>query len=212
MTIGIYSISDFETGEVLYVGQSSNIEERWKSHLKRLRSGNHLTSFSNWFSGTNFNESRLKFEILEECENVDKVKNSLEIKWFRSLSPLYYGKEPSLNETWVHSEKTKAKISWSSRKLIKIYILTCRECGCVFSRDRERMYCSVTCSSKNSGQGQRVIVDKDTLYNLYWKQEMSRAEIGRNLGIGQTTVLKYMKKYGIPRRDTVTALKLSYTK
>lgn len=212
MTIGIYSISDSETGEVLYVGQSSNIEERWKHHLKRLRGSRHLDSFSKWFKNREGNESCVEFHILEECENIDSIKNQLEIKWFNILKPKFYGAVPSENRTWTHSRETRMKISDSSRKVFRVYIMKCKNCGKYFSKNRERTFCSTNCARLDLNQKQRIVVDKDTLNDLYWKQEMSRAEIGRKLGIGQTTVLKYMKKYDIPRRDTVTALKLTYTK
>lgn len=116
MTVGIYLIQDKITQENLYVGQSKNIEQRWKSHLKRLRGNRHLDSFNEYFKSINKDESRLLFSILEECEDNDSIKNELEIKWFNILSPKCYGKVPSLNNKWQHSEETKKILSDSMNK------------------------------------------------------------------------------------------------
>lgn len=44
-------------------------------------------------------------------------------------------------------------------------------------------------------------MDKEFLKNLYWKEELSTPKIGYKLGINQTTVLYWMKKFNIPRRS-----------
>lgn len=44
-------------------------------------------------------------------------------------------------------------------------------------------------------------MNEEFLKNLYWKEELSTAKIGRKLGISQTTVYYWMKKLKIPRRQ-----------
>ena len=46
MTVGIYGIFNAETDECLYVGMSKNIEQRWSSHLKELKSKRHKRSLN----------------------------------------------------------------------------------------------------------------------------------------------------------------------
>lgn len=160
MTIGIYSISDSETGEILYVGQSSNIEERWKHHLKRLRADKHLKNFSEWFTSKEKDETSLKFEILEECDNSDECKNLLEIKWFTKLSPRFYGTIPSENNKWGHSTETRESISKSLRgRRPESSILNleqkCRSCGKMFKTKAISKFCSRKCSSDS----QKIVVN-----------------------------------------------------
>ena len=49
--------------------------------------------------------------------------------------------------------------------------------------------------------------DKVLLEKLYNEQEMTQKEIAEYLGCSQTTVSKYMGKYGIKTRDPVENLK-----
>ena len=112
MTVGIYGIFDSETDECLYVGMSKNIEERWRHHLKELRSKRHKRKdFVEWFHENGATAELLDFRILEECEKNDAALNLCEIKWFNKLLPKYYGKKPSENERWEQSEAARAKSS-----------------------------------------------------------------------------------------------------
>lgn len=109
MTVGIYGI--FHLGECLYVGQSADIEKRVRIHKNKLAKGTHTRKeFSLWFSENVKNTSLLDFVILEECEDSDYAKNLLEIKWFDIHSPKFFGREPTANGKWKHSEETKSKI------------------------------------------------------------------------------------------------------
>lgn len=112
MTVGIYGIFDSETDECLYVGMSKSIEERWRHHLKELRSKKHKRKdFVKWFHDNGAQQELLSFRVLEECEHDEKILNLAEIKWFNALLPKYYGKKPSENERWTISEETRQKIS-----------------------------------------------------------------------------------------------------
>ena len=109
MTVGVYGIFDRDTNTCLYVGMSANIEQRWNSHMREIKGGRHRRKgLVDWSEEFGFDS--LIFVVIEECENDDKLKNALEIKWFNNLKPKFYGKKPSMNDTWVHSEETKRKI------------------------------------------------------------------------------------------------------
>jgi hypothetical protein len=116
MTCGTYAIFCRETNECLYVGQSSNIEYRWKMHIRYLRSKKHpQKGFSDWFHDRLCDLDLLIFKVLEECDDTDKAKNLSEIRWFNELKPSFYGKVPSKNNKWKHSKETKKKITQSVR-------------------------------------------------------------------------------------------------
>ena len=56
------------------------------------------------------------------------------------------------------------------------------------------------------------ILKKNILYKLYWEQGKSVIEIGKELGVSEATVRKYMKRYGIPRRSRSEANTLRWKK
>ena len=148
MTCGIYGIFSSCTRECLYVGQSKNIEYRWKQHLSKLRRGKHpQKKFSQWFRDHGCSPSVLSFRILEECIDESCVKNRLEIKWFNELEPLYYSQLPSMNSSYTslrraHRPSKKAENRTS-------YAYHCKYCLKSFSLLRKKQgqfaYCSREC-------------------------------------------------------------------
>lgn len=114
MTSGIYGLFATDTQECLYVGLSTDIEKRWsKYHLPRLMNGSHRRpEFSEWFLEQSSPEDAVELRTLEICNDVTKL-NELEAKWFRNLSPRFYGKEPSANEKWKYSVASSKKLSES---------------------------------------------------------------------------------------------------
>lgn len=69
--IGIYKIINISSKKV-YIGQSKNIEKRWREHIKLLKKGNHH-SIKLQRSWNKSGENKFEFEIIEECsiENLD---------------------------------------------------------------------------------------------------------------------------------------------
>lgn len=223
MTIGIYGIFDGETDECLYVGMSKNIEERWKQHIKLLRNKKHpRKDFVERFHALGAVEKLLSFKILEECECDESVLNLAEIKWFNELKPKYYGKKPSLNEKWEHSEETKRKIGmacsekepWNKKNKDTLspasYDFLCLGCGkkvkCIKPQQK---FCSKTCVHEKKAREKAEEYDYEYIYDLYWNQRLSRPELAKKLGVGRTTALKIMKRLGIPRRNADEGLKNS---
>lgn len=148
---GVYAIYESGTDTCLYVGQSSDIESRWKQHVKNLKSGKALKDFCDWFIEVGCEEDSLDFVILELCENTDEAKNTSEIQWFKSLSPRFYGSVPSENNTWSHSESTKNAIRntmlGKSRSRGLRALLICPTCGTTFETHTSsgRRYCDKSC-------------------------------------------------------------------
>jgi hypothetical protein len=84
MTIGIYSLYWWEQ-DLVYIGQSQNIEERLRQHINSLKRGSHYNyklqkSYNNYGTPTSY--------VLEEC-SIDRLL-PLELCWckeFNALSP-----------------------------------------------------------------------------------------------------------------------------
>lgn len=152
---GIYGIFDSKTKECLYVGQSTNIVKRWMKHKNKLMNETHRKDFVEWFKNKNNDLNSIKFIILEEIifseenkvedffnsgleMNLEEKLNKTEIKWFNLLHPRFYGKVPSLNEKWKHSENSRNNISES---LVRF----CIQCGDkTYSRSRNNcVYCFI---------------------------------------------------------------------
>lgn len=132
MTCGIYLIKN-NISKKEYIGQSINIEKRWKDHKKDLRNNihknQHLQNAYNKYGENNFN-----FYILEECDKSilnDKEKfyikkrNTYKCGYnMNSGGNSYIAKNPkekkkkisSYNKGKVLSQITKNKISLTQKK------------------------------------------------------------------------------------------------
>lgn len=204
MTVGIYLIQDKITQENLYVGQSKDIEQRWKSHLKNLRGNRHLDSFNKYFESIDKDESRLLFSILEECEDDDLVKNELEIKWFNDLSPKFYGAVPSLNNRWSLSEETRKRISKKSSENYKNKRIIdkeqiCKNCNKTFKRIKIIQFCSSKCRGKFRYKNSLNKVDLNDLKELY-NSGLSIPQLSQHFGVSVGWIHSFMNKNNIKRR------------
>lgn len=211
MTVGIYGIFDSKTDECLYVGMSKNIEQRWKSHIKLLRSKKHpRKDFVEWFHTNGAQKELLDFRLLEECENNETVLNSLEIKWFNELLPKYFGKKPSLNERWVRSEESKKKVSESLRKYRDslpqkpVSICLNKNCNNIVRHNRNK-YCSVKCANLsikkklNKKMLGHLILNKSRIIELYLEGK-SLEEIANLFSTTKKTLSNFLKSEGVEVR------------
>lgn len=83
MTCGIYKIENKTSGEI-YVGQNTNIESRWKQHIKDLNSGRHHNK--GLFAEFSKPDCDLEFSILQECSPCEL--SLLEDKYIKEVSTL----------------------------------------------------------------------------------------------------------------------------
>ena len=207
MIAGVYVAEDAVTGECLYVGQSRNIELRKRKHLQKLRDGSHpRKDFVEWFNL--HGESRLLIGEVESGLETDQELNSSEVWWFLMLRPRFYGKQPSLRESWVHSDETKAKISASlrrmhatnaPRKAPRKKLNRCARCNSGLSvRAKSAVYCRACVNRSHANREHPA--PKAVLEDLYLVQKLSLRKIGEKYGVSQVAVLTLFKKYGIPRR------------
>jgi len=81
-TIGIYSITNIINGKI-YIGQSIEIEKRWRRHKNELKNNKHdniyLQRSVNKYGFDNF-----QFEIIEECKK--ELLNEREIYWISNYN------------------------------------------------------------------------------------------------------------------------------
>jgi len=109
MTVGIYSIIHVPTNRA-YVGQSSDIEKRWKRHLKLAEIGDkrHLYCALRKYDITEF-----RFDILEECTTEEL--NEKEIYWIKELNSYESGFNLTLGGDGIRghkfTEEAKQRIS-----------------------------------------------------------------------------------------------------
>lgn len=200
MSIGIYALYYGET--CLYVGQSKDIEQRYKRHIIRLKAGTALQKFNEWFQENNCPHESIELKILEECEDNDLIKNELEIKWFNDLSPLFYGKVPSLKDTWSHSEETRKKISDSVRhyktdggkiKSRVDIVRLCKNCSKEFSSSAENpIFCSRICFESDY---RKSVEDRNNLIITLHDSGLSLREIAREVSISHVAVKKIIDSF-----------------
>ena len=92
MTCGIYSIINNSTGK-MYVGQSANIEKRFKQHIRSLNNGYHPNNYLQraW---DKYGEDNFSFDILLKCS-----EDGLDVEE-RNFIKLYGTYKSGYNLTW----------------------------------------------------------------------------------------------------------------
>lgn len=84
MTCGIYALINAVNGK-RYVGQSINIERRWRGHVNELRSGRHNNSHltNAWRT---YGEAAFTIQILQECQENKTIMAEAEQLWIDRLN------------------------------------------------------------------------------------------------------------------------------
>lgn len=113
---GIYCIENTVSNKK-YIGQSVNIEDRWRRHITELRNGKHHNSHlqNTW---NKYGENSFKFYILEYCD-IDELdeKERYYIKLYNTMDRDYgYNLQSGGQATNHHSDESKKKISESNKK------------------------------------------------------------------------------------------------
>lgn len=205
MKTGVYGIFSKIDQECLYVGITSiSFEGRWSGHRKDLLSGKHpRKAFVDWVAANGVDN--LEFRILCKHPPIEKELNSLEIEWFNKLNPKFWGKSPSENEKWCHSEETRKKIKASMLNAKEAALLsrgwkglrfehngapaaeiTCSGCSSTFlvafRKSSSTKFCSTKCQhasyAKVSLEGK-----EDEIVRLYLEEKLSASAIARLYGL-----------------------------
>jgi GIY-YIG catalytic domain/NUMOD1 domain len=109
---GIYKITNLING-MSYIGQSRNIEARWRQHKCLTSSYGHNVYLYNAI--LKYGVENFLFSVLEECEvnRLDELERELILK-HDSLRPNGYNLKDGGNTNGWQSEETKTKISLSN--------------------------------------------------------------------------------------------------
>ena len=93
--IGIYKITNKLNGKI-YIGQSINIEQRWKQHHQETKNGNKNTKL--YLAMRKYGIENFIFEVLEQCSK-DEL-NDREIYWIKKYDSFKngYNMTPGGNE------------------------------------------------------------------------------------------------------------------
>ena len=128
--MGVYSILDSKTREVLYVGSSKNVMRRMRQHRNNLKAGIHACKdFQEWYDNQNLLDDCIVFMPVE-IVNDENVLSSCEMKWFLELNPKFYSSKPNDDcSAWVRTEDSKKRQSeavekWLQTKSFSLDMLT----------------------------------------------------------------------------------------
>jgi DNA-dependent RNA polymerase auxiliary subunit epsilon len=85
---GVYQITNKETGEVLYIGESSKPTMRWNQHKTQMDLEKVNSPISKEIVLGNINKENLHFELIEEVDD-KKLRLEREKYWIGRLSPKF---------------------------------------------------------------------------------------------------------------------------
>lgn len=175
-----------------YIGQSCDINRRYKRHLRELRedkSPNKILQMA-W---NKYGEENFEFKIIEECE--EKDLDEKEIYWIKTLES--------------HSSENGYNISWGGNAPMKNVPVT----------DEHRKKLSIASSGKNNGMYGKKL-SPETLMKiskaLKGKPHTEEAKMNNSLGqVGKRTKNKKCKYIGVSKHKDggfVSRIKNVYTK
>ena len=201
---GIYKITNQCNGKI-YIGQSKNIEERWKEHKRKMQVRNtQLYQAMRFFGIENF-----VFEIIEEC-SLDQLNER---------EQYYIHKYDSINKGYNMSiiENKQYKIDW---EIVNQIIKDLKETN-LKGKDIAKKYQVSDCLISQINHGKMWHLE-DQSYPLRQKEKqdkqqkewhcpISREElkelirnypftkIGNNFGVTDNAIRKWCDKYFLPR-------------
>ena len=110
----IYTISEPATNEVVYVGKTTNLELRIKTHLQ----ASHNSKLASWIKELSANGIIPKFTVVDNCEDDDSV--FFEKKWIKFYKALGF---KFFNANMIDEAKTTHQFQLSNQEFDKLYEL-----------------------------------------------------------------------------------------
>lgn len=115
MSSGVYTITNKANGKI-YVGSSSNIEKRWKTHLNSLQKGmHHNCKLQNDY--VKYSENYFELNILEETTNNLKTKEDQYIAKLNSKETGYNIADANFGDTLTYHPDREGRIARMTLKL-----------------------------------------------------------------------------------------------
>ena len=105
--VGIYKITNNINGKA-YIGQSKNIERRWKQHIYHAINSNEDCNSLLYKAIHKYGIENFKFEVITEC-SIDEL-DKLEIFYIEQYDTYYNGYNLTLGGSGNHNEINKEKI------------------------------------------------------------------------------------------------------
>lgn len=173
--IGIYKITNKINGKI-YVGQSIDIEERWKQHeYKAFNTNSNAYNSAIHQAFRKYGVENFEYQVIELC-SVEELDEK-EIYWIDKLGTL----SPNGYNILPGGQKTRA----STR------ILFCKKCGKEICRDNESGLCRSCVQIKTD-------ISKEELYQALLNNNGNFTKVGTIYGISDNAIRKKCKNYGLP--------------
>lgn len=173
--VGIYKIINKINGKI-YVGQSVNIEERWKQHeYKAFNANGQAYNSAIHQAFRKYGVENFEYQVIELC-SVEELDEK-EIYWIEKLDTL----APNGYNILPGGQKTRA----STR------ILYCKKCGKEICRDNGSGLCRSCVQIKSD-------ISKEELYQALLDNKGNFTKVGAIYGITDNAVRKKCKNYGLP--------------
>lgn len=228
MSCGIYKIENLINHKT-YIGQSRNIENRWRDHKK---DPNYQYPLYRAFK--KYGLEKFSFEILEECsiEELDE-REFYYIQSYNSLVPNGYnlkliGWQPSIS--WDKAEKLISEIKENKKSMVQLskeYNLSQQTLSAInngrswiFAKEDYPLrktsdfenFCidcgvkiskgkTLRCVKCNSKLNRRS--ERPSKENLFKElSESNFTEVGRKYGVSDNAIRKWCKFYGLPTKSS----------
>lgn len=199
----IYCIRSASTGTCLYVGQTTDFDNRIKNHRARIRLRTHRPEMVEWVDKYGSND--IEFAVLEYCSEKSMLDQS-EIYWFDHLKPIAYGVRPS-ESSWEMTDSTRSKIRETLRdnwvgvrddEGHPVHRHICDNCGCSFtSRKTKQSLCGNECRVLA-----RTFLFSDPIRAVEMYQDgLSLREVGDRFGTSRNVVSRHLKSLGVVLRS-----------
>lgn len=218
--IGIYKITNLINNKI-YIGQSTHIKTRWKSHQNDYNNSN-----SSGYNTMLYNAMRkygienFKFEILEEC-NLEELNNK-ECYWIKYYNTYIgfencngYNMTLGGNYSSPHSLLTYNQVE-EIKNLLMNSSISQTELG------EQYGVSSMTISDINrgiiwvddslnyplrkinirKGRLEKINITKEELYDLLIQNQGNFSLTGRQLGVNRHTISRWCINFGIPSKSS----------
>ena len=173
--VGIYKIVN-KANNKIYVGQSIDIEERWKQHQWKAFNSNELAYNSAIHSAfRKYGLENFYYEVIEEC--LPEELNEREIYWIEQLQSVVPNGYNILSGGQGESRQTRQ--------------LYCTKCGKEISRYSKSGLCS-SCVKLV------LEIPKEDLHNMLVEYEGNFTQVGKLYNLSDNAIRKKCENYDLP--------------